>query len=104
MNNFFQSAFKEAETALQPFFKESADQHGWPSDISSKMTIRVDSAGVHVEYEPDLEKAIQDLEYGDLKSRPKAALRNFSAESDRIIDLIYANKGIDHLIDKGVFG
>jgi hypothetical protein len=102
MKDFFSKAFNDATPDLNEFFQASAQQHGWPNSVAKELKIKVDADGVHAEYDANLEKEIENLEYGMLQSPAKAALRNFSYEADKILDHVLTYRGAEALIDKGV--
>ena len=57
--------------------QKMAKSSGWPSDISSSLSVEEENHDIAVTYPEQSEDAIQKLEYGDGIMPPRAVIRPF---------------------------
>ena len=87
---------------FQTFVRKAADT-GWPQEIIDKISLSLAGGDISLLFDPELEAAIADLEYGVPGSPAKAAIRGFTGDAAEKISEILAEHGLNALFDRGVF-
>jgi len=60
-------------------FIVKAQNQGWPQDVLDQVRVELNESKFDVEYPPELEDTVFDLEYGKFETPPTGVIRNFKA-------------------------
>lgn len=101
-DNFSVNAIQEETEAINKNFFAQGERHGWPEGVMKQVSVFTDETGVHLSYDENLEQQISTLEYGGLGQPAKAAIRNFTADLDRMIANILAKRGAEAMFARGI--
>jgi len=97
MKKTMKQAIVSSESEIRTEFAEIIMQSGWPTTVKSKVSLVFNELDVGVSVPSDLEKTLDDLEYGNVGIAPTWTLRKI----DEMIETILA-KRIDKLISKEI--
>jgi hypothetical protein len=95
MKKAMKQAIVSSESEIRTEFAELITQSGWPTTVKSKVSLVFNELDVGVSYPSDLEKTLDNLEYGNIGVAPTWTLRKI----DEMIETILG-KRIDKLISK----
>lgn len=100
--------FKAAVTKAEPIVRKKFDAmlplSGWPSNVRDKVTLNVTPEYIEVVWPTDLEKAIQDLEYGTLGKSPSHFIKKVEAMIDNEISGALSDITVDFMLTRGLPG
>ena len=74
-----------AEKEIRPEFENMLRQSGWPQAVREKITLVVTEESIGVSWPPELNKQIDDLEYGTIGKTPTHFLRKVDEYIDSVV-------------------
>ena len=83
-SELLQKSLKTISPKLNDMWQDTAKSHGWDPNTYKNTSVKVTSSGMRINYPSNLQEKVINEEYG-FKSSPKAAMRNFDAESSKDI-------------------
>jgi len=92
--SYAQSAAKELTLEL----RELAVAAGWPADVANSLSVTLSEGSLNIDYPENMDKKIQDLEYGNAATPPKTVLRKFMYRTEGIASKILGGEVLDNLI------
>jgi hypothetical protein len=92
------SRVEDLTAALQADAKSAK----WPDEVIQALSIEVDENGVNVSYPEQLDKQIDDLEYGNSGIPPRPVLRLFADRHSDLFTEAVADGAFDYLFDSEV--
>lgn len=93
------SALSKSLTAQ---FHKEAVAKGWPANLAELVTIKVTNNGIVASYPDKQATAIEDLEYGTVKTHPLAILRTFIDKHEAEVFNHLVEGTTDYLFSKGI--
>lgn len=98
--------FKQAVVKAEPIVRKKFDAmlplSGWPSDVRDKITLNVTPEFIEVVWPTDLEKKVNDLEYGTLGKSPSHFIRKVEEMIVNEIAAAMADVTVDFVMRAGV--
>jgi len=100
----FKAAVTKAEPVIRKKFDAMLPLSGWPSNVRDKVTLNVTPEYIEPLWPTDLEKQVNDLEYGTLGKSPSHFIKKVEAMIDNEISSALAEITVDFMVTKGVPG
>jgi hypothetical protein len=101
--DFTSKLFTEGSEELQNIFRELAAKAGWPEEVAGKVSVKMNSEGVNLQYDDSLDDQIFDLEYGKFGQPPQAAIRKLEQEALKKFKEVKTKEAFKVLEDSGLF-
>ena len=83
---------------LNDELKEALTDGDWPAELSGKITIDYSNGTLYLDYPPEIEEQIHDLEYGSIGTPPRPVLRSFLYRSSKAFKYVLENDTVDLLL------
>jgi len=85
---------------LTPSLRKMAVDSGWPTDLVSALSLKVDdNNNLYVDYPENLAQRIEDEEYGSFQTMPNAVIRPFIMRSSAAIAEEIDQSALDKLAE-----
>lgn len=94
-------SLKKISPKLNDMWQDTAKNHGWDPKTYKQTSVKVTSSGMRINYPSSLQEKVINEEFG-FKSSPKAAIRNFDADSSKDVQKAAYEAASKFLSDKGV--
>jgi hypothetical protein len=78
-------ALVTAAEEIRPEFERMVRESGWPQAVREKITLVVEEESIGVSWPPELDKKIDDLEYGTIGKTPTHLLRRIDEYIDSVV-------------------
>ena len=101
--DILQQSLNDNNQYLKDSFAYTATAYGWPKDIIDNIELVFHDNDIHISYDDQFSQQLSDLEYGNIETPAKAAIRNFTGNIDDDLMSIFSDYGIDSLFKRGVF-
>ena len=75
----------------------------WPVSAAYDLEVAYESGDLEIQYSEEMSESIENLEYGDINSLPKAVLRPFIYRAQPDIEQAYRDHALDMLFVEGGF-
>lgn len=100
-SELLQKSLKKASPKLNKMWQDTAKNYGWDPNTYRNTSVKVTSSGMRINYPSHLQEKVINEEYG-FKSSPKAAMRNFDADSSKDIQKAAYEATSKFLTDAGL--
>lgn len=97
----FKAAIVRAEPIVRKKFDLMLPLSGWPSNVRDKVTLNVTPEYIEVVWPTDLDKKVQDLEYGTLGKSPSHFIKKIEEMIDKEIASALSDVTVDFVMDRG---
>lgn len=91
---YAESAAKELTLEL----RDLAVAAGWPADVARSLSVVLSNGSLNIDYPENMDKRIQDLEYGNSETPPKTVLRKFMYRTEGVASAILGGEVLDQII------
>jgi hypothetical protein len=96
------SQLRKYESQLTTTVRQDAAASNWPSELASKLSIKVTKSGILIEYPDDLATEVEDVEYGTYTSSPAPIMRKFIDKHTTELANAITEWTFDYLFEVGV--
>ena len=97
----FKAAIVRAEPIVRKKFDLMLPLSGWPSHVRDKVTLNVTPEYIEVVWPTDLDKKVQDLEYGTLGKSPTHFIKKVEEMIDYEIASALSDVTVNFVMDRG---
>lgn len=80
-----QKALDIAAEEIRPEFERMVKESGWPKEVREKLVLVVEEESIGVSWPEELNKKIDDLEYGTIGRTPTHFLRRVDEYIDSVV-------------------
>ena len=90
-----------AESAAKKLTLELRDlavAAGWPADVARSLSVVLNDGSLNIDYPENMDKRIQDLEYGNFQTPPKTVFRKFMYRTEGVASSILGGEVLDQLV------
>jgi hypothetical protein len=97
----FRAAISKAEPIVRKKFEAMLPLSGWPSNVRDKVTLNVTPEYIEVVWPTDLDKKVQDLEYGTLGKSPSHFIKQTEKMIDNEVSAALSELTVDFVMERG---